>query len=68
MQVFLKLEVNLKNNRFHKNFIAANDLWEKYPPFKENGLYRSNVLNHNFSQSSPEYFWYYFGQEYNLYQ
>jgi NAD-dependent SIR2 family protein deacetylase len=46
----------------------VNDLWKHYPTFKSNTIYRATLLTHEFCQSQPSKFWYFFGREYNLYK
>lgn len=44
------------------------DLWKHYPSLKTTSTYRSTLLTHEFCQSYPSKFWYYFGKEYNFYK
>lgn len=48
--------------------IAANDFWREYPDYKENGLYRHNLLNNKQLIEDPSIFWNYFTQEYQIYK
>lgn len=47
---------------------TKSQLWSHYPMFDKMKFFRAQVMSTDLLEKDPELFWYYYGQEYNLYR